>query len=149
MWPLELHRILDGLISGDGRKRPVNCVVSGKPRRHTAMNDTMNVVEVSESFEHSERDFGDDLGIDGADAFINPIKGTLVHELHADANVGIRQERAVERDDVSRVTVVHDLQFAQDLFANRRLRVDEDDLGRGSSECRVHHQVGAGGIVGV
>ena len=76
------------------------------------MNDTMNVVEVSESFEHGMRDFGDDLDIDGADAFINPIKGTLVHELHADANVGIRQERAVERDDVSRVTVVHDLQFA-------------------------------------
>jgi len=129
-------------------KRPVNCVVSRKPRRHTAVNDTMNVVEVSESFEHGVRNFGDDLDIDGADAFINPIKGTLVHELHTDANVGIRQERAVERDDVSRVTVVHDLQFAQDLFTNRRLRVDEDDLGRGSSECRVH-QVGAGGIAGL
>jgi hypothetical protein len=94
------------------------------------MDDTMNVVEVSESFEHGVRDFGDDLDIDGTDAFINPIKGTLVHELHADANIGIRQERAVERDDVSGVTVVHDLQFSQDLFANRRLRVDEDNLAR-------------------
>lgn len=107
----------------------------------------MNVVEVSESFEHGVRDSGNNLNIDGTDAFINPIKGTLVHELHADANIRIRQERAVEGDDVFRVTVVHDLQFAQDLFANRRLRVDEDDLARRSSQSRVH-QIGAGGIVG-
>ena len=90
----------------------------------------MNVVEVSESLEHGMRDFGNDLDIDGTDSLINPIKGTLVHELHAVANIGIRQERAVERDDISGVTVVHNLQFAQDLFANRGLRVDEDNLAR-------------------
>lgn len=93
-------------------RQRVNRVVSRRPRWHTAVNDTMNVVEVSKSLEDGVRDLGDDLNIDGADAFIDPIEGTLVHELHADANVGIRQECAVERDDVSRVTVVHDLQFA-------------------------------------
>ena len=95
------------------------------------MDDTVNVVEVSESFEHGMGDLGNDLYVDWADAFVNPIKGTLIHELHADANIGVRQERAVERNDVFRVTVVHDLQLAQDLLTDRRLRVDEDDLASG------------------
>jgi hypothetical protein len=54
------------------------------------MNDTVDVVEVCESFEYGMRDLGDDLDVDWANALVNPIKGTLVHELHADANVRIR-----------------------------------------------------------
>ncbi len=95
------------------------------------MYDPVSVVEVGEAFEYSMCNLGDDLDIDWADTFINSIEGALVHELHADANVRIGQKRAEERDDVFRVTVVHDLQLPQDLLANRRLRVNEDDLSPG------------------
>ena len=73
------------------------------------MNDTVNVIEVSESLEHRICDLSDHLNINGAYLFVNPIKGSLVHELHTDADVRIRQKRAVEGNDVFRVTVVHDL----------------------------------------
>ena len=98
------------------------------------MNDTMDIVQICESFEYGVRDLGDYLDVDGTDAFIYPIKGTLIHKLHADANVRIRQESAVERDDVSRVAIVHDVKLAQDLLSHRRLRVDEDNLSKGHSE---------------
>jgi hypothetical protein len=107
------------------------------------MNDTVNVIEICESFEYGVCDLGDDLDVDGADAFIYPIKGTLIHKLHADTNVRIRQEGAVERNDVSRVTVVHDVKFAQNLLTNGRLRIDENDLFQEHSECR-HSKLGTG-----
>lgn len=96
----------------------VNRVTVKKPRRHTAVNDAVNVVEIGETFEYCMRNLGDDLEVDRADAFIDPIKGTFIHKLHADANVWIRQESAVERDDVIRVTVMHDMKLAKDLLAH-------------------------------
>ena len=109
--PFELPKILDGLIS-DRLKRstPVNhtATKTGSDVR-TTMDDTVSVVEVSESFEHGMCDLGDNLDINGAYLLINPIEGTLVHKLHTNADVRIRQKRAVERNDISRVTVVHDL----------------------------------------
>src|SRR6266850_3419354 len=100
------------------------------------MNDTVNVIEIRESFKHGVCNLGNDLDVDGADAFVYPIKGTLIHKLHADTNVRIRQEGTVERNDVSRVTVVHDVKLAQDLLTNGRLRIDENDLSQEHSECR-------------
>ena len=73
------------------------------------MDDTVSVIEVSEPFEHGMCDLGDNLNINGAYLLVNPIEGTLVHELHTNTDVRIRQKRAVEGNDVSRVTVVHDL----------------------------------------
>lgn len=108
------------------------------------MNDTVNVIEIRESFKHGVCNLGDDLDVDGADAFIDPIKGTLIHKLHADTDVRIRQKGTVERNDVSRVTVVHDVKLAQDLLTNGRLRIDENDLSQEHSECR-HIKLGARG----
>jgi len=71
------------------------------------MNVTVSVKEVSESFEHGMCDLSDNLYINGA-LLVNPIKGTLVHELHTNTDVRIRQKRAVE-GNVSRVTVMHDI----------------------------------------
>jgi hypothetical protein len=64
------------------------------------VNDAVNIIEISESLEHGMRNPGDNLDVDRTNALIDPIKGTLVHELHADANVRIGQERAVERYDI-------------------------------------------------
>lgn len=53
-----------------------------------------------------------------------------VHVLHAIGNLALVQERAIERDDVGVVAVMHDLQLAQDLLPYRRLCVDVDHLQR-------------------
>ena len=92
------------------------------------MNDTVNVIEVCEAFEDGQCDLGYDFDIDRAYPLVDTIERTLVHKLHTDADIGVGQERAVKRDDVVRVTVMHDLQFAQDLLAHGGLCVDEDDL---------------------
>lgn len=110
IWPFELHKMLDGLISDHQMRHPVNRTASETGRNvRTAMNDTVCVVEVSESFEHGKCDLSDNLNINGAYLFINPIERTLVHELHANTDVRVRQKRAVEGNDIFRVTVVHDL----------------------------------------
>ena len=53
------------------------------------MNDTVNVVEVGESLETSMGYLGNYFNVDGAYLFVNPVEGTLVHELHTDAYVRI------------------------------------------------------------
>ena len=69
---------------------PVNDTVSKTGSDvHTTMNDTVDVIEVSESLETSMCHLGNYFDIDGAYLFVNPIKGTLVHELHTDAYVRI------------------------------------------------------------
>ena len=94
----------------------------------TTVDNPMHVVQVCEALQHRVCDFTDHLNVDRPDFLVNAIQGALVHELHAYADVGVRDKRAVEGDNVLRVTVVHDLQFAKDLLPYRWLRVDEDDL---------------------
>jgi len=94
----------------------------------TAMNDTVSVIEVSESFEHGTCDLSDDLNINGAYLLVNPIKGTLVHELHANADIWIRKKCAIERDNVWRVAIMHNVKFAENLFPYGRLCINEHDL---------------------
>ena len=65
---------------------------------------------------------------DGSNLLTNPVRRSLIHKLHADANVGIRDEYAVKRNGIRRIEVIHDLQFSQDLFPHRRFCVDQHDL---------------------
>ena len=97
------------------------------------MDDTVNVIEVCEAFEDSKCDLGYDLDIDRAYPLVDTVERTLVHKLHANADVGIGQERAVKRDDILRMTIMHYLQLAEDLLAHGWLSVDEDDLSKMSA----------------
>ena len=101
------------------------------------MNDTVNIIEICEAFKDSKCDLGYNLDIDRAYPLVDTVERTLVHKLHANADVGIGQKRAVKRDDVLRVAIMHDLQFAEDLLAHRRFRVDEDDLPHTTNSERV------------
>ena len=96
--------------------------------KRTTVDDTVDVVQIREALEHGESDLGDHLDVDGADLFVYAVERALVHELHADADVGVGEERAVEGDDVLGVAVVHDLQLAQDLLPHGRLSVNEHNL---------------------
>jgi hypothetical protein len=51
-----------------------------------------------------------------------------IHVLHADADMRFPHKRAVEANDVGRRTAVHDLEFTEDLFADRWFCIDEDEL---------------------
>lgn len=71
----------------------------------------------------------DNLDINGSDLLIDTIERALVHVLHANTDVWIRQERAKERDDIWGVAVMHDVQLTQNLFAHRWFGINKDDLG--------------------
>lgn len=43
-------------------------------------------------------------------------------------DVRVGDKRAIERNDMFGVAVVHDLEFSQDLLANCRLCINEHDL---------------------
>jgi hypothetical protein len=88
----------------------------------------MNIIEVCQSLENRECDFANDIDINRPDFLVYAIQRTLVRELHANADVWVCKERAVERNDILRVAVVHNLQFAENLLAYRGLSVDENDL---------------------
>jgi len=75
----------------------------------TSVNDPMNIVQVRQPLQHGQCDLPYDIDVNGTNLLVNPVQRSLIHELHADADIGIRDERAVERDDVRRITVVHDL----------------------------------------
>jgi hypothetical protein len=75
----------------------------------TAMDDAMDIIEICQAFEHSQGDLADDVDIDGANLFVDTVEGALVHGLHADADVGVGDESAVEGDDILAVAVVHDV----------------------------------------
>ena len=99
IWPFELKRMFDGLMS--------NIVLSNVPSRQagmarlrTAMDYPVHVVQVGEPLEHCQRDLSDHVDVDGANLLVNAVQRALVHVLHADADVRIRYESAVEGDDV-------------------------------------------------
>ena len=92
------------------------------------MNDPVDIIQVCEALQHRQCNLRHNIYVNSPNLLVYPVERALVHALHANADVGIRDERAVEGDDVLRIAIVHDLQLAQDLLAHRRLRVDEDNL---------------------
>lgn len=92
------------------------------------MDDPVNVVQICQPLQNGQSNVPNNVDINGSNIFVNAVQGTLVHELHAYTDIGVRYVRAVERDDVSGITIVHDLQFAQDLLSYGRFRVDQHNL---------------------
>ena len=82
---------------------------SVRSKRPTSVNDAMHIVQVCEALQHGQRDFGHHFNINGPNPLVNPVQRALILELHANADVGIRDERAVKGDDVFGMAVVHDL----------------------------------------
>jgi hypothetical protein len=64
----------------------------------------------------SLRDLPHGTNVDGSNLLVNLVQRSLIHKLHANSNVGIRDERAAKRNEVRRIEIVHDLQVQQDLF---------------------------------
>lgn len=75
----------------------------------TSVNDPMYIIKIDQPFENAGRDLSDDVDGNWTSSFVDSVKRALIHELHADANIGIRNESAVEGDYVFGVTVVHEL----------------------------------------
>lgn len=95
---------------------------------HTAMDDAMYIVEVRQTLQHGQCNVPNDFDINGPDFLVDAVERPLVHVFHAYADIWVGQERAIKGDDIRGVTVVHDVQLAQDLFAHGWFGVNEDDL---------------------
>lgn len=87
------------------------------------MDDSVHIIEVGQTLEHSICNLANDLDINRPVLLVNAVQGPLVHVLHADADMRVCNERPVEGHDVWRVAVMHDLQFTEDLLPNCRFRV--------------------------
>ena len=95
----------------------------------TPVNDSVNVVEIRQAFQHGQGNLGNDGNVDSSHLFVYPVKRTSIHVLDAYANVGFRQKGPIRRDDVRRVALVEDLEFSNDLLADGWFGVYKDDLG--------------------
>jgi len=62
------------------------------------MDDSMDIVEISKTFQNTHGDSGNDLYLDRTNLFVDGFKGAAVHELHADGDVGIGEVGAVALD---------------------------------------------------
>ena len=60
------------------------------------MNDPVNIVQVCQPLQHGQRDLPYDIDVNGTNLLVNPVQRSLIHELHADADIGIPDERAVK-----------------------------------------------------
>lgn len=128
----------------------------------TSVNNTVRVIQIDEATKHSVGDLANNLYGDGTSVTINVVERSVVscehgrsvrwtawcgrhvditrcvyvpkvHEFHNNANVHVHGEASVVSDNVWRAAVVHNLQLAKNLLANRRFGVDENKLERGMS----------------
>lgn len=60
----------------------------------------MNIIQITQPFQNRMSNQTHDINIDLPDLPADIIKGALVHELHAYADVGFGQERSKAGDDV-------------------------------------------------
>ena len=83
--------MLEGLMSA-------GCLTGhvGAAELHTTVDDSMHIVEIRQAFQYSQRNFPHHLHVDGTYLLVNTIERTLVHALHADTDVGIGEEGAIE-----------------------------------------------------
>ena len=70
---------------------------NGTVEKLTSVNDPMTTVKVCQPLQHSQRDLPYDANVDESNLLANPVQQFLIHKLHANANVGIRDERAIKR----------------------------------------------------
>jgi hypothetical protein len=62
----------------------------------TTMDNTVNIVEISQTLQYSERHVANNVNVNGAYLLIYPVQRAFVHEFHADADVGVGEKRAIE-----------------------------------------------------
>jgi len=53
------------------------------------VSDPTNIVQVLQPLQHGQCGLPNDININGSNLLVDPAKQPLVHELHADADVGI------------------------------------------------------------
>ena len=73
------------------------------------MNNAVDIIKIRQTFEDSQSNLADNLDINGSNLLVDAIKRAFVHVFHTNANVGIGKKGAPKRDDVLRVTVVHNV----------------------------------------
>ena len=118
--------MFDGLISA--RLFESELLEVQKNSAPTSMDDPMNIIQITQPLQHRVSDETDDIDIDCTNLPAYSVEGAFVHELHAYADVRISQKGSEAGNDVLRVTVVQDLQFSKNLFSNRRLGINHNDL---------------------
>lgn len=69
----------------------------------------MLVTQVPLSLKDRDGDLANHLHVDGPNALVYRVEGTLVHELHPQAYIRLCEIRAVGRNDEGRVAVANDL----------------------------------------
>jgi len=101
--PRELHRIFDGLMS-------VNVSMNRlcKPEL-TTVNDAVRIVKIRQTLKYGQSNLAHNVNINGTYLLVDSIQRPSVHKLHTDADIGVRKECTVERDDILGPAVVHDL----------------------------------------
>ena len=72
MCPFELHRMFDGLMSGN--RIVSNCRQDDDDKTHTTVNYPVYVVEVRQSFEHGQRDFANDIDVNRPDLLVYSVQ---------------------------------------------------------------------------
>jgi hypothetical protein len=82
------------------------------------MDDVVNIIEICQPLEYSKSHLPDDFNIDRSDLLVRAVERSLVHELGTNTDIGICYVGAIKRDNIFRVAVMHNLQFAQDLLAH-------------------------------
>ena len=79
--PLELNRILEGLMSTSSTIK--KCVSHVQMDVLTAMDDAVHIVEIGEAFENGNSNLANYLDIDRSMLLVDAVKRPLVHVLHA------------------------------------------------------------------
>ena len=64
------------------------------------MNNPVDVVEIRQTFQDGHCEHGDDFYLNWADFFVYPIERSLVHKLHANADIGFGKKGSVRRDNI-------------------------------------------------
>jgi len=107
--PRELHRIFEGLMSVKTKRELRTYLVY--TLELTTVNDAVGIIKVRQTLKYGQSNLAHNIDINRTYFLVNPIQRSLIHKLHADADIRVRKECAVERDDILGSAVVHDLQF--------------------------------------
>ena len=109
-------------------------------RLDVSMHDRVLVAQIAEALEHRLGDlaeYGLGYAIDLAE---DEVERAAVHVLHADGDLAVAVEGAVEADYVGRVALVQDGELAQYLVANGRLDLEVNELlGHDGARLAVTH----------
>lgn len=101
------------------------------------MNDPVLVIQVDKATEDRFGNLADDIDGDRTSLTVNVVQRSAVsftlrehipkvRILHDNTDVNVHWKASIITNDIRRGTVVHDLQLAENLLADRRLGVDQN-----------------------